>query len=542
MKVGVSILLVVFMALVVSCGNDDTPENIEPNLIIGDAVNVTRSEATLTGQVVLKGNTSLSDLYFMYGTTTDMEMRSDQATLVNGNVSFTLTGLVSNTQYYYCLCGGNGRVTLRTDSRSFTTQPGDKPVIGSLSVLSQGSVSVVVGYDITDTGGETITETGCYVVEAGGSETAKVVCNEQIVDGETCKVRVTGLKQNTEYEITAYAVNRNGESQSTAMRHTTSPAITVYTAGTLSQVMSEDEINSQTLCIAGQINGDDIRFLRQILGGETADVTVESGIARNVDLTDVKIITGGSTYDGEHFSEEDVVGIGMFSNCANLKSLVLPDDVTKISHNSMENCTSLESVTIPATATTVASSAGCTALKNITVSPMNTNYKSIDGVLFDAEGKKLVWYPVGKSKEYTIPSDVSALLEYSFLGYKATSLTIPDNVTEIGRLAFYGASLETVTLSSNLQTIATGTFQGCSKLATVYLGANTALINDYAFDKCPLASLHVAAEYTPVCSEKAFSSPDGDVYSLCTLYVPTGSKSMYRNHDVWGKFKSIVEE
>ena len=55
-------------------------------------------------------------------------------------------------------------------------------------------------------------------------------------------------------------------------------------------------------------------------------------------------------------------------------------------------------------------------LENINVSPDNPVYKSIDGVLFSKDGKKLIWYPPTKNegKSYTVPNSVKTIASRAF--------------------------------------------------------------------------------------------------------------------------------
>lgn len=54
----------------------------------------------------------------------------------------------------HMLQGYNGRTTLTSNVMSFTTLPNEKPTLGEAQILSYGPMSVVVGYEITDNGGE----------------------------------------------------------------------------------------------------------------------------------------------------------------------------------------------------------------------------------------------------------------------------------------------------------------------------------------------------------------------------------------------------
>ena len=72
-------------------------------------------------------------------------------------------------------------------------------------------------------------------------------------------------------------------------------------------------------------------------------------------------------------------------------------------------------------------------MNEITVEGTNTNYKSIDGVLFETKDKVVLsHYPQGKEGEtYVIPSDVVAIASCAF-----------DSATHLKQLFFSKESLE----------------------------------------------------------------------------------------------------
>ena len=75
------ILLALALVLVVSCSEDDAPDNFEPRLFVGEAVDITRNEATVTGGVELRGSTLEPELGFVYGTAPgSMAMTAEAAT------------------------------------------------------------------------------------------------------------------------------------------------------------------------------------------------------------------------------------------------------------------------------------------------------------------------------------------------------------------------------------------------------------------------------------------------------------------------------
>lgn len=73
----------------------------------------------------------------------------------------------------------------------------------------------------------------------------------------------------------------------------------------------------------------------------------------------------------------------------------------------------LREIEIPASAGSILPSSGCTALEALTVSPANANYKSQDGVLLNAEGNRIIWFPMGKKGKYTLPSAFTSIGAYA---------------------------------------------------------------------------------------------------------------------------------
>ena len=118
---------------------------------------------------------------------------------------------------------------------------------------------------------------------------------------------------------------------------------------------------------------------------------------------------------------------------------IIPDGVTKINYEAFSGCTSMKSITIGSGVEGLDDSfiSFCRRLANINVSPNNKNYSSIDGVLFNKDGSKLLAYPRGNERsKYTIPDGVTTVCKNAFLGCYIKTLTIPVSVTEIESNAF----------------------------------------------------------------------------------------------------------
>jgi hypothetical protein len=149
------------------------------------------------------------------------------------------------------------------------------------------------------------------------------------------------------------------------------------------------------------------------------------------------------------------IGNRAFSN-NKLTSITIPNNVDSIGGGAFSE-NPLTSVTIPAKVTDIeyAPFILCQELTTINVAPNNSNYSSVDGVLYDKNVATLIQWPTGKTDLVTIPNSVSSIGNYAFSGNQLTSVTIPDSVTSIGDGAFNDNPLTTVTIGTNV-TLGTG--------------------------------------------------------------------------------------
>ena len=168
------------------------------------------------------------------------------------------------------------------------------------------------------------------------------------------------------------------------------------------------------------------------------------------------------------------IGESAFSGCASLAEIVVPDSVTEIGEYAFSGCTSLSKVKLPKNLTGInwGVFSDCKSLAEITVSPDNKNYSSVDGVLFNKDGSELIIYPKGNGRSaYTVPDGVTSISGSAFSGCTSlTEIVIPDSVTTIGESAFSGCtSLSKVDLPKKLTTIEAYTFSGCSSLESIVI-------------------------------------------------------------------------
>lgn len=540
------ITFVTVVALLCSCSSDK-PDSLEPHLQTLPATDITRTEATILGRCQTDNGAEMPQLWFRYGADESMSERSEALDAAEGSVSMRLRNLTAGTTYYYMLQGGNGTAVLSGETLNFTTLPNLQPTIGDVKVLSSSPMSVIVGYRIADDGGDEIAESGCRISRqdgaamSGGEKETTIMQTGSVGADGFYRLRIGNLQPSTAYTICPFAKNRNGEAVGEPLSFTTPTAVVLDEAGMLSVVIGDDIYKYTTISIAGPLNGDDLRTLRH-MAGRGIDGSATNGRLADIDISGARIVAGGGVYDAARYSEDDVVGVGLFAACNNLKNIKLPMDVVRIEKDAFLNCSSLRSIVIPATVSSIVPSAGCTSLEEISVSGANTSYTSSDGVLLSDDAKSILWFPMGKRGDYVLPATVTAVGPYAFRECSIGKFVFPAGLTKIGECAFYNSNVKEVVLPSTLKMLPTGVFQKCADLKTVRLGNDVELLSDYVFDGCPLTDLYITAPLPPVCNSNTFATTGADFVKTCRLHVPKGRKKYYRANAKWNVFDNIVEE
>ena len=540
------ITFVAVVALLCSCSSDK-PDSLEPHLQTLSATDITRTEATILGRCQTDNGADMPQLWFRYGADENMSERSEALEAADGSVNMRLRNLTAGTTYYYMLQGGNGTAVLSGETLNFTTLPNLQPTIGDVKVLSSSPMSVIVGYRITDDGGDEIAESGCRISRQDGAamsdgekETTIMQAGSVGADG-FYRLRIGNLQPSTAYTVRPFAKNRNGEAVGEPLSFTTPTAVVLDEAGMLSVVIGDDIYKYTTISIAGPLNGDDLRTLRH-MAGRGINGSATNGRLADIDISGARIVAGGGVYDAARYSEDDVVGVGLFAACNNLKNIKLPMDVVRIEKDAFLNCSSLRSIVIPATVSSIVPSAGCTSLEEISVSGANTAYTSSDGVLLSGDAKSILWFPMGKRGDYALPATVTAVGPYAFRECSIGKFVFPAGLTKIGECAFYNSKVREVALPSTLKMLPTGVFQKCADLKIVRLGNDVELLSDYVFDGCPLTDLYITAPLPPVCGSNTFATTGANFVKTCRLHVPKGRKKYYRANAKWNVFDNIVEE
>ena len=258
-------------------------------------------------------------------------------------------------------------------------------------------------------------------------------------------------------------------------------------AGTLPDRISESKKNLITnLKIVGEVNGTDWKFIRE-MAGRDYDMNITDGKLSILDLSDAKIVEGGSDYWEGSYTSNDNLGDHAFYGCNGLTSLTIPSSVTSIGDYAFYECCGLTSLTIPSSVTSIG------------------------------------W-------------------EAFYCCCGLTSLSIPSSVTSIGDYAFEGCSGLTSIYAypEKLPKLGTGVFYRCdAKNCTVYVPIGT--FGDYWLSEFGYFENIVELDATGI--DKVTTSTDAKELSRYSvngqrLSAPTKGLNIVKYSD--GSVKKVV--
>ncbi len=144
-------------------------------------------------------------------------------------------------------------------------------------------------------------------------------------------------------------------------------------AGTLpNKIVSNKKDLVTNLKIIGEINGTDLRFIREMAGSDVEGHST-SGNLSVLDLSEARFVAGGDYYYAyyreNYYTSNNIISDYSFFNCSSLTSVIIPSSVTRIGENAFTLCSSLTSVNIPSSVTSIGERAfeNCSGLRSVYV-------------------------------------------------------------------------------------------------------------------------------------------------------------------------------
>jgi len=236
----------------------------------------------------------------------------------------------------------------------------------------------------------------------------------------------------------------------------------------------ESQVHTQQINSGDSIYGD---FQYAVLDGKVT-ITKYTGSA--------KILSIPSEIDGNPVTS---IGRYAFSGCDSLTDVTIPNTVGNIYEFAFHCCRNLISIEIPSSVKMIHSNMflGCNNLTNINVNTNNSEYSSVNGILFNKGQTEIIRYPEGKKDEhYIIPNSVINIFENAFYDcINLKKVTIPNTVKNIGKSAFYNCNqLTHISIPNGVINIEKGAFTSCDKLISIDIPISVSNIGACAFYGC----------------------------------------------------------
>ena len=222
------------------------------------------------------------------------------------------------------------------------------------------------------------------------------------------------------------------------------------------------------------------------------------------------------------------INIGAFSECINLANITLSKRIEKIGENAFYNCDSLQSVEIPK----------C-------LNDVYARYDSIyipNGVFNECSNLKTIIFEEGSTviadalfrgcdglESVTIPNTVTQIYGYAFADCRnLKNINISDSVTVLGENVFQNdTSITEINLPDSITALGRGAFSGCNRLKSIVIPDSVTNIGISAFSECKNLESVTLSKGLEKIGENAFYNCD----SLQSIEIPKSLKDVYATYD-----------
>lgn len=315
-------------------------------------------------------------------------------------------------------------------------------------------------------------------------------------------------------------------------------------AGTLASALGDKLLTVEELSIEGQINETDFNTLWR---------ATYDGKLKIIDLSNTTI-EGDKIPDNAFFHYEQADHVTGIVTATQLEKIVLPEGVTEIGKFAFAY-SFLEEINWPSTVKIIDT---CAFTDCMRYSPDVMQLpESLEIIGYQAFHNCLMW-----ETEVILPDGLRSIETAAFHSCEISKINFPESLEYIGFKAFSYTRLSDIILPSNCQlsadgeqfvsnfmlkyvvlpsditSLPPGLFNNCIELTEITLPGSITEIGDEAFLHClALSSIRCEASMPPHCGIDTFTG----VSKSIPVYIPTGTKSLYKSSPVWQDFSNFIE-
>ncbi len=301
--------------------------------------------------------------------------------------------------------------------------------------------------------------------------------------------------------------------------------------GTMNTGVAVNEVDTDN-CVAPSDNGgvgilrfkgpvtkiDDYAFennrkLTSVYWPETVETIGQGAFAQCMALSEIEIGPNVRVIEEDAFWDTEI------------SSLSLPEGIRRIDNCAFQNIPITE-VTIPNSVDSLGYSMPLSGTRPVIGNPfMDCAFlTTFHGRYASSDGKCLI--------------DNGTVRSFATGGMTGASYEVPSDVTVIGIFSFVGATISHITLPSRLQAILDYSFMSC-KITELTIPASVSMINQYAFMNCSrLNWIKIMRSSTVIEASSTWANP-GNMFRTnnCPIYVPANLINYYKNEQYWESYK-----
>lgn len=209
-------------------------------------------------------------------------------------------------------------------------------------------------------------------------------------------------------------------------------------------------------------------------------------------------------------------------------------DVTQIGRAAFDGCSTLETISIPASVTSIGdwSFRLCTSLYSF-----KGAFATDDGRCLIQDGALKAFASAGLT-HYSVPEGVTEISMDAMGRNDLSSVTLPNSLRKIGLCAFMGCgNLTAIDLPDGLLSIGQQAFSDCS-FTTITIPSSVTSLGPWALLRCgELTSVTVLPAMPPTIGGDELFDAD----STFPIYVPASSVDAYKTANVWSTYADRIE-